>query len=84
MIGVMVPNADAANLVTNNYFLEVAEEPERYTDSNVKLSGQINVKQVFENSISYIFNVGGVDNSNRDEIVSILKEPIKNFLRMTV
>ena len=54
MIGVMVPSVFAANLVTNNYFLEVAEEPERYTDSNVKLSGQIVVKQIFENSVSYI------------------------------
>jgi plastocyanin len=79
MIGVMVPNADAANLVTNNYFLEVAEEPERYTDSNVKLSGQINVKQVFENSISYIFNVGGVDNSNRDEIVFYTERTHQEF-----
>jgi len=79
MIGVMVPSADAANLVTNDYFLEVAEEPERYTDSNVKLSGQIEVKQIFENSILYIFQVGGIDNSNRDQISVYTDKNHKSF-----
>jgi len=79
MIGVMVPNADAANLVTNKYFPQVAEEPERYTDSNVKLSGQIEVKQIFEKSVSHIFKVGGIDNSNRDSFVFYTDRNHKSF-----
>ncbi len=79
MIGVIVPNADAANLVTNKYFPQVAEEPERYTDSNVKLSGQIKTIQIYEKSVSHIFKVGGIDNSNRDSFVFYTDRNHKSF-----
>ena len=79
MIGVMVPNADAVNLVINKYFPQVAEEPERYTDSNVKLSGQIETIQIYEKRVSHIFKVGGIDNSNRDSFVFYTDKSDKSF-----
>ncbi|MBT4327310.1 MAG: hypothetical protein HOD60_10480, partial [Candidatus Nitrosopelagicus sp.] len=68
MIGVMVPSVFAANTVTNQHFLQVAENPENYVGSTIKVSGQIENKQVFENGDFYIFTVGGVENNLRNQV----------------
>ena len=68
MIGVMVPSVFAEDIITNQHFAEVLEEPDNFVGVWTKLTGVVQNKQVFENGISYVFLVGGIEGS-KNEIV---------------
>jgi uncharacterized coiled-coil protein SlyX len=57
----IIPNSNAENLITNQYFNEISGQPERFEGVWAKLSGSIENKQVYENTIGYVFTVGGVE-----------------------
>ena len=59
----MVQPVFAGNLITNQNFLSITEDPDRYKDVWVKVSGTIANTQDFGDSDAYIFTVGGVDSS---------------------
>ena len=66
MIGLM-PHSYAVDIVTNQHFAVVAEEPEKFQGIWLKVTGIIQNKQVFENGDGYIFKVGNTDGS-RDQL----------------
>lgn len=59
----------ALSTVTNEYFPQVAEEPDRYVVTWAKLSGQIENKSVFEDVTVYVFKVGGVEGTKNQAYV---------------
>ena len=61
----------ALNVVTNQYFSELANEPERFVGAWAKLSGQIENKQVYEEVTGYVFKIGGAESSQNEAWVQV-------------
>ena len=62
-----ISHSFAVDIITNDNFAVVGEEPEKFKNIWAKLSGVIENKQVFEDGIGYVFKVGGSD-SARDTV----------------
>ena len=68
MIGLMVPNVFAINTITNQSFLQVAENPEGYIGTPIRVSGHVDNKQVYDNAVGYVFTVGGFEIGQKREL----------------
>ena len=68
----------AENIVTNQYFPQVAENPNWYTGIGTKLSGQIGNKQIFDELFGSVFKVGNIGGTKNEVWIQqgIRKEPL--------
>ena len=58
----MVQPVFAADVITNQNFLKVIQQSDRYQDVAVKISGKIGVTDTGESPYAYAFTVGGIEN----------------------
>ena len=73
----MVQPVFAGNFITNQNFLSITEDPDRYKDVWVKVSGKIANTQDFGDYDGYVFTVGGIDSSKNQMWIQNEKSGIK-------